>query len=115
MCTGDIIDGPGCPNRSVELLKAFDVVTVRGNHDRWIMENKARHVKNAHKIKDLSESTLEYLSVLPSQVNFCSADKRVLLCHGVGKNDLKKVWPGTSRLEPLKSKELDRIIYEEKI
>ena len=95
VCTGDIIDGPGCPNRSVELLKAFEVVTVRGNHDRWIIENKARHVKNAHNIKDLSRSTLDYLNLLPSQAKFLFGKIRVLLCHGVGKNDLKKVWPGT--------------------
>ena len=113
VCTGDIIDGPGCPNRSVELLKAFEVVTVRGNHDRWIIENKARHVKNAHNINDLSRSTLDYLKLLPTQAEFLFGKIRVLLCHGIGKNDLKKVWPGTNRLEPLKSKELDRIICEE--
>lgn len=113
VCTGDIIDGPGCPNRSVELLKAFEVITVRGNHDRWIIENKARHVKHAHKIQDLSGSTLDYLNLLPSEAKFLFGKIRVLLCHGVGKNDLKKVWPGTSRFEPLKSKELDQIIREE--
>mgnify|MGYP000001276135 FL=1 len=114
VCTGDIIDGPGCPNRSVELLKAFDVVTVRGNHDRWIIENKARHVKNAHNIHDLSKSTLDYLSILPLQEKFMFGGIRVLLCHGVGKNDLKKVWPGTDRLQAIKSNELDQIIGEEK-
>ena len=114
VCTGDIIDGPGCPNRSVELLKAFSVVTVRGNHDRWIIENKARHVKNAHKINDLSRSTLDYLTMLPSQAKIMLGKIRVLLCHGVGRNDLKKVWPGTNRLEPIRSSELDRIICEEK-
>ena len=113
VCTGDIIDGPGCPNRSVELLKAFEVVTVRGNHDRWIIENKARHVKNAHNIKDLSRSTLDYLNLLPSQAKFLFGKIRVLLCHGVGKNDLKKVWPGTRQFAALKSRELDRIICEE--
>ena len=114
VCTGDIIDGPGCPNRSVELLKAFDVVTVRGNHDRWIIENKARHVKNAHKIHDLSRSTLDFLNVLPLQAKFKFGGIRVLLCHGVGRNDLKKVWPGTDRLQPIKSNELDQIIWDEK-
>ena len=114
VCTGDIIDGPGCPNRSVELLKAFSVVTVRGNHDRWIIENKARHVKNAHKINDLSRSTLDYLTMLPSQAKIMLGKIRVLLCHGVGRNDLKKVWPGTNLLEPIRSSELDRIISEEK-
>ena len=114
VCTGDIIDGPGCPNRSVELLKAFDVITVRGNHDRWIIENKARHVKNAHKMHDLSRSTADYLSLLPLQAKFMFSGIRVLLCHGVGRNDLKKVWPGTERLQPIKSNELDQIICEEK-
>ena len=78
VCTGDIIDGPGCPNRSVELLKAFEVITVRGNHDRWIIENKARHVKHAHKIQDLSGSTLDYLNLLPSEAKFLFAYGAIL-------------------------------------
>ena len=30
LCTGDIMDGPGCPDRCIDLLKAHGVSTVRG-------------------------------------------------------------------------------------
>ena len=42
LCTGDITDGSGDLDRCVELLVKHDVITVRGNHDRWVLQNKAR-------------------------------------------------------------------------
>ena len=54
LCTGDIADGPGCPDTSIELLAQAGVKTVRGNHDRWLLEGKARHVSNAHTKSSIS-------------------------------------------------------------
>ena len=44
LCTGDLTDGPGDLDACTKLLSHHDVLTVRGNHDRWVLENKARHI-----------------------------------------------------------------------
>ncbi|MBO6657216.1 MAG: metallophosphoesterase family protein [Pseudomonadales bacterium] len=114
LCTGDIVDGRGCPNVSVELLKQASVTTVRGNHDRWLLQEKARHVPQAHFAEDLSSDTLEYLNNLSTQETIATIDGNLLLCHGVADDDLRKVWPGTERMPAEKSKGLDDIIRSSK-
>ncbi|MDA0273253.1 MAG: metallophosphoesterase, partial [Proteobacteria bacterium] len=80
VCTGDIVDGVGCPNESIKLLNHSEVFTVRGNHDRWILEDKARHIEDAHSVDDLSEASLSYLNALPSQVTLDTIRGKLLLC-----------------------------------
>jgi predicted phosphodiesterase len=110
VCTGDIVDGIGCPNESVQLLVDANVHTVRGNHDRWLLEDKARHVPYAHAMSDLSEDTTTYLRNLPTFIELDTIAGRLMLCHGIGEDDLRKVWPGTERMPPERSKKLDSII-----
>lgn len=110
LCTGDIVDGRGCPDASVQLLKQAGVTTVRGNHDRWLLQEKARHVPQAHFAEDLCSDTLEYLDTLATQETIETIDGNLLLCHGVADDDLRKVWPGTERMPAEKSKGLDEII-----
>ena len=33
---GDIVDGPGDVNRTIDLLHEYQVIAVRGNHERWL-------------------------------------------------------------------------------
>ena len=112
VCTGDIVDGIGCPNESIKLLDSASVFTVRGNHDRWILEDKARHITDAHSVTELSEESLSYLTSLPSQVTLDTIRGKLLLCHGVADDDLRKVWPGTERMAIERSHLLDKIILE---
>jgi len=112
VCTGDIVDGIGCPNESIKLLDNAAVFTVRGNHDRWILEGKARHIENAHSVTELSEESLSYLTSLPSQVTLDTIRGKLLLCHGVADDDLRKVWPGTEKMDIERSHLLDKIILE---
>ena len=112
LCTGDLVDGEGCPDRCVQLLKQYEVATVRGNHDRWILEEKARHIPNAHTKACVSQETLDYLSALPVEVFVRTISGNLLLCHGIARNDLRKVWPGTERMGIERSKELDQLISE---
>ena len=112
VCTGDIVDGIGCPNESIKLLDNAAIFTVRGNHDRWILEDKARHIENAHNVTELSEESLSYLTSLPTQVTLNTIRGKLLLCHGVADDDLRKVWPGTDRMGIERSHLLDKIILE---
>ena len=113
LCTGDIVDGKGDPNRCCELLQAHAVKTVRGNHDRWLLENKARHVPNAHFLEDLGRESLDYIQALPTQITIETRSGELMLCHGVADNDLQKIWPGTERMPVERSKRLDEIIASE--
>ena len=91
ICTGDIADGRGCVDTSIRLLRDHGVKTVRGNHDRWLLERKARHVPNAHHRETLNEQSIAFLENLPTQIQLNTIAGSVLLCHGVGDNDLRKV------------------------
>ena len=113
ICTGDIADGKGDIDRCVASLLEYGVRTVRGNHDRWVLENKARHVPNAHLADELSAATLAFLGKLPQQIRVPTQMGDLLLCHGVGDNDLQKIWPGTQRMPAERSAKLDRIIEDD--
>ncbi|MEM7001559.1 MAG: metallophosphoesterase family protein [Pseudomonadota bacterium] len=115
LCTGDLVDGVGDVDACVELLQAFNVRVVRGNHDRWLLQNKARHVADAHFAADLSQTSYDYLAGLPIELRFETSAGPLLLCHGVGQNDLAKVWPGSERMPPERSTRLDELIADGEI
>lgn len=110
LCTGDICDGPGDIERCVDLIEEHNIKCVRGNHDRWMLDNRVRHLKDAHVRDNLSDRTISFLSTLPTQRNIQTAAGRLLLCHGILDNDLGKVWPGSERMPPERSKGLDKLI-----
>lgn len=112
LCTGDIVDGDGCPEASVRLLKKWNVRTVRGNHDRWILQDKARHIPDAHLADELSSETIRYLENLPTQIQINTTAGAALLCHGIADDDLRKVWPGSERMGIERSRALDKLIDE---
>jgi predicted phosphodiesterase len=110
LCTGDIVDGEGSVEGACEALIQHQVATVRGNHDRWLLGDTCRHVPNAHRLTALSDDAHTFLAALPATREFDTVRGRLLLCHGVGTNDLAKVWPGSSRMAPERSARLDRLI-----
>jgi len=110
VCTGDVADGRGCINESCHLLQQANVATVSGNHDRWLLEDRVRHVADAHSIDEVSEDNLAFLKSLPRSRSFETSHGSLLLCHGVADNDLGKVWPGTSRSRVERSDDLDDLI-----
>ena len=112
LCTGDLADGSGDIERCVALLKDYEVLTVRGNHDRWLLEDRVRHVPNAHTRETVSEAVLDYLGDLPSERHITTTAGPLMLCHGMGKHDLTKIWPGTKRMPAERSKHLDTLIAE---
>jgi putative phosphoesterase len=113
VCTGDVADGAGCINRCCELLREAGVLTVAGNHDRWMLSDRVRHVSGAHHASDVDAHNLAYLEDLPRTREIDTAGGPVLLCHGVGNNDMAKVWPGTRGEDSVRrSAELDDILRE---
>lgn len=93
VCTGDISDGMGSLDRCVRLLDAARCITVSGNHDRWLLDDEMRMLPDTQHKSDLPESTLSFLRSLPAVVPLKSSDLRILLCHGVGRNDMNFLNP----------------------
>jgi predicted phosphodiesterase len=112
VCTGDIADGTGDVDRCCALLAEHGVYTVRGNHDRWLMTGKVRHIPDAHLAEDLQPGTQDYLLGLPTQLTLSTINGPLLLCHGVADNDLQKIWPGTSNMPIDRCTTLDQIIAD---
>lgn len=110
ICTGDVIDGPGSADTCASLLEAHQVITVAGNHERWLFTGQARNILQADQIADLSPVTLSYLGNLPVCVRMETVSGSLLLSHGVGLDDMAQVWPGSERLGPQKNPALDAIL-----
>jgi predicted phosphodiesterase len=93
VATGDIADGKGSVDACCELLKAHGVVTVRGNHDRWLLAGTSRDLLDATVLAELSESSRAFLQRLPPMIELSTVQGVALLCHGIGPNDMAKVGP----------------------
>jgi predicted phosphodiesterase len=90
-CVGDIVNGPGSPDRCVSLLAAAGVVTVRGNHDRWLVEGTSV-IRDAHRRADLTPETNAFLESLPPTADFeLAGGVKALLCHGLCENDMNTI------------------------
>jgi predicted phosphodiesterase len=90
---GDIADGPGDLNATCAVLREHRVQAVRGNHDRWLLNNQQRDVPDATPLSSVTAETLAFLSALPTLREYRSPRGNVLLCHGLGGNDLVGVKP----------------------
>ena len=110
ICTGDVADGQGDIDATCDLLARNNVLTVAGNHDRWLLTDKARHVEHAHMRSAVRDSSLNFLQNLPKTLTVKTHHGDLLLCHGVIDDDLAKVWPGTATTEAKRSVPLDELL-----
>lgn len=93
LCTGDVVDGYGDPNRTCALLEEHGVLCVRGNHDRWIQEPTMRNLPNAHRMTELTPEAIAFLKGLPVTRTLDVKGGVLLLCHGVGADDMQQLKP----------------------
>ncbi|MFK7998715.1 MAG: metallophosphoesterase [Polyangiales bacterium] len=90
---GDIVDGRGSLERCVELLKAHDVQTIAGNHERWFLTGEMRELKGA--TLETDETSRSFLRALPPTRRFETPKGGLLVCHGVGEDDMANLRPDT--------------------
>ena len=112
ICTGDIADGQGCIEQCWRALASAQVHTVAGNHDRWLLDDENRHVRNAQFRTGVSEEGLAFLQSLPRVVRLETAGGELRLCHGMADDDMAKVWPGTETTATRRSEVLDQWLSE---
>jgi putative phosphoesterase len=91
LCVGDLADGPGDLGRCCQLLRGHAVDVVRGNHDRWVLTDTMRELPDASPPPDAE--TRAYLESLPTTRDYQTAHGAVLLCHGLGDDDMSGVGP----------------------
>jgi putative phosphoesterase len=109
---GDIADGPGDLDASIALLKEHKVLAVRGNHDRWLLGGQARDLPFATPLGRVSQASLDYLLQLPVTRQFRSPRGNVLVCHGLGSNDMVGVKPDHDGDDITSNTELQALIAE---
>jgi predicted phosphodiesterase len=112
LCTGDLVDGLGDVDRACELVAARSVVTVRGDHDRFIREDTRRDLPNAHRMTALAPASIELLKSLPPTVTMDLAIGKLLLCHGVGTNDTRALGPNDGARSISSNDELLSVLFD---
>jgi predicted phosphodiesterase len=110
LCVGDVTDGYGSASRTVELLEEHGVLTVRGNHERWTLSNTLRELPAATDPATLSPRARRFLESRPATLEFSSLLGPLLLCHGLGQNDMAKVKPDDFGLALSSNVELEALI-----
>lgn len=89
LCVGDIVDGPGDLERTVALLRERGVICVAGNHERWFLAGSKRGVPHAH--IDASNAVRAFFAGLPRTRRLATVSGDLLLCHGVGEDDMAEL------------------------
>lgn len=102
---GDVASGPLAAAATIDVLMARDLPTVRGNHDRWLVERAPEAMGPWERvcIHELSPRQLAWLKGLPPTLKFKG---EVFLCHGTQVSDntywLEQVFDGRLGLAPLR-------------
>jgi putative phosphoesterase len=110
LATGDVVDGPGDVERCCELLTRHGVITVRGNHDRWLLEGIMRDL--AHATMDVSPAARRFLARLPTTAVLFTVAGTLLLCHGMGSNDMARLGPDDDGYAIQFHTELQELIHD---
>ena len=86
---GDHLSGPMAARETAELLLAHEMLSIRGNHDRWLVENKREDMNSIDGVAfdQLQERHLEWLRGLPSTLWL---SENVFACHGTPRALLHK-------------------------
>lgn len=93
LAVGDIVDGFGDANQACALLRKYEVLAVCGNHDRWCLSESMRTLPGATAEGILTQETRQWLQMLPKTRSFETPLGPLLLCHGLGANDMATVRP----------------------
>jgi predicted phosphodiesterase len=83
---GDHVSGPLEARRTADLLMTQTITTIRGNHDRQLVElpRDAMGPSDRHAYDELEKRHLDWLTGLPATAQFRD---EVLLCHGTPASD----------------------------
>lgn len=113
LSVGDIVDGEGDLERTIELLRSAQVEAVAGNHERWLLGGEERH--RAHATQSISADVRAYLESLPQLRRYDTPRGGLLLGHGVFDDDMAFLRPSTEGFELQEIPALFRLMREPRI
>lgn len=93
LSVGDVVDGPGDVEETVRALREAGVITVRGNHERWLLSHQMRTLRDATPRDALSDASWAWLSALRPVRRVSTVAGELLLGHGLGSQDMQRVLP----------------------
>jgi len=93
LAVGDIADGPGDITEACSLLQTEGAWVVAGNHDRWLLAGEMRDLPDATRLETVTPEARGYLDALPKTRLLESPRGPVMLCHGLGEDDMASVRP----------------------
>lgn len=99
VCTGDVPTGRGDINRCCNLLRTNEVVTVRGNHDRWLLNFDDVQLPHATSPSIVTQSSWRFLESLPTTIDLRTPDGLALVCHGLMQHDMLSILPEQANWE----------------
>ena len=89
---GDILSGPLQPAETADLLMARNFTTIRGNHERQVLEliDQGQYLDplstDGYTAGQLASAHLDWIRSLPESLELAGGD--ILLCHGTPASDL---------------------------
>ncbi|KAF0120691.1 MAG: hypothetical protein FD152_4070 [Xanthobacteraceae bacterium] len=86
---GDCVSGPLWPAETAARLMALDLPTVRGNHDRWVVETEGERLYFSDRLarEQLDDAQLDWLAGLPMQRDIDCGGLAVRLFHATPVDD----------------------------
>jgi predicted phosphodiesterase len=112
LAVGDVVGEHGDINACCALLQQPDVSTVRGNHDRWFLDGTMSALRSALDETALTPRTRQFLAGLPATREFATAVGPLLLCHGLGENDLAQLKPWDEGYALQANEDLQELVRE---
>lgn len=99
ICTGDVATGPGRINTCCDLLRRYKIATIRGNHDRWLLNHFLNVSPLATTPGSLTKLSWRFLESLPMTIDLPTSEGLALMCHGVGAEDMLSILPDQPEAE----------------
>lgn len=90
VCAGDVVDTGLFPDETIARLRAENIPTVRGNHDRWTFERDSFEGSGAT-ADLLSPESLKWLKALPTEWGEWFGDVRVVVTHARPGSDMNGI------------------------
>lgn len=93
LSVGDVVDGIGDPNACCALIQQHNVLGVRGNHERWLINDILRDLLYATPKSELTPENFALIESFPSIRTFDTPGGKLMLCHGIGEHDMNRISP----------------------
>ncbi|KAB2657444.1 metallophosphoesterase family protein [Brucella tritici] len=84
---GDHLSGPLAARETADMLMAREMICIRGNHDRWLVEKSLAEMGPSDRVarEQLGDRHIEWLRAMPA--SRALADGRIFICHGTPSSD----------------------------